>query len=376
MGWIKSVAASLCFLITGSVMGQYNYDYLHYYPEFEKDRSNQLLFVFNSINFLKNNEYSGDIIEGYTLIGYSVEPALMYYAGDRLRIRAGIHVQKYNGMEHFSHVRPVLSAHLALTPTTHIIMGALSGHIHHRMPEPLFEPEKQFTRPVEAGLQVLINKPRFWMDSWVDWEKFVQLGDEFPEKFTFGLSTQTLLRDPLSEWQISLPVNILATHTGGQISNYPEPVQTISNAGVGVHLDRQWFQFVTRAGFFGYHLRYRNMSDENKLGINNGYAWYAGASLESKRGNALLGYFRGNDFIAPMGSRLFQSISGINPDWYQPLRNLLVGKIDYHRTFLKQIKFTFRTETYYDLDQRRLDFSNTVQLTFTPQFFITKASFF
>ncbi len=363
-------------LISYTALGQYNYEYQYSFPRFEKERANQLLFGFNSTNFLKNNEYSGEITEGYTLIGYSLEPYFRYYAGDRLSLRAGIHVQKYNGLDSFSQVKPLLSAHLALTPSTGIIMGALKGHIHHRLPEPILEPERQFTRPVEAGVQILMNKNRFWLDTWVDWEKFVQAGDAFPERFTFGISSRTLMRDSLAQWQITLPVSILATHVGGQISNYPEPVQTITNASVGMHAERQWFRHIKRAGLFGYHMRYANLSDENRLGINHGYAWYVGATLEGNKGTALLGYFNGTNFIAPLGSHLFQSLSTMDATFFEPKRELIVGKVDYHRTFLNQIKFTFRTETYYDLNQKRLDFSNTVQLTFTPQFFITKASFF
>jgi hypothetical protein len=98
--------------------------------------------------------------------------------------------------------------------------------------------------------------------------------------------------------------------------------------------------------------------------------------MEGNKGKALLGFFKGNNFIAPLGSHLFQSLSARDQNFFIPDRELIVGKVDYHRTFLNQIKFSFRTETYYDLNQKRLDFSNTVQLTFTPQFFITKASFF
>ncbi len=372
----KWIICGMVVFVTIPATGQYNYANQYTYRDFDVRRTSELSLSINSISFVKNNEYSGLVTEGYTLIGYDMEPSVVYYAGDRLRLQAGVHVQRYSGLDEFSQVLPLFSAHLHLNPWLGIVMGALKGNIHHRLPEPLFEPERQFTRPIEAGIQALIDKPRFWLDTWVDWEQFVQAGDAFPEKFTFGLSTRSLFADSLARWQITLPFSVVATHTGGQISNYPEPVQTITNASLGLHVDRQWFGYVKRAGLFGYHFQYRNLSEKNRLGINSGHAWYAGAVMEGRTGNAMLGFFRGNDFIAPLGSALFQSVSTIDETWHLSPRELIVGKLDYHKTFLKKIKLTFRFETYYDTGLKHLDFANTLQLTFTPDFFLAKVSFF
>lgn len=366
-------------LLAWAVPGQaqYNYSQQNTYRDFDASRSNEILLYLNNLNFIKNNEYSGEAAEGYTLLGYDFEPSLVYYAGARLRLQAGIHAQKYHGQDDFSQVLPVLSAHLKLSHSTALVMGALKGHVHHRLPEPLFEPERQFTRPVEVGLQLLMEHRHFWLDTWLDWEEFVEAGDAFPEKFTFGLSSQIGFNDSTARWQTSIPVSLTTTHTGGQISNYPEPVQTVTNLSTGIQFHRQWTnRQVKKAGIFALHMRYNNLNDENRLGINNGHAWYMGTSLQAKSGNAMLAWFSSRDFISPLGSALFQSVSGTDPNWHKSRRNLITGKIDYHRTFLKEIKFTFRFEAYYDPGQNQFDFANTLLITFTPGFYIARASFF
>ena len=57
--------------------------------------SNALYFNFSNANFLWNNEFFSDIIEGYTLIGYHVTPQLQYHFSPNFKIDAGAHFLKY-----------------------------------------------------------------------------------------------------------------------------------------------------------------------------------------------------------------------------------------------------------------------------------------
>ncbi|MBA4321655.1 MAG: hypothetical protein C0408_02440, partial [Odoribacter sp.] len=50
-----------------------------------------------NINFLKDNEYYSPIIEGYTLVGYFIQPAIVYMPSEKLRIRMGTHILNYAG---------------------------------------------------------------------------------------------------------------------------------------------------------------------------------------------------------------------------------------------------------------------------------------
>jgi hypothetical protein len=364
-------------LVSALSNAQFNNDFRFYYPEFESQRSNQLILHVSNFNFLKDNEYENPFTWGHTLIGYGIQPSLMYYANDRLRLRAGLFLQQYSGLDYYSKVRPILSAHLRMTPSLDIIMGALRGHLHHQIIEPLFDPERQYTRPVENGLQILINRPWLWTDMWVDWEQFIQEGDLFPEWFTVGMSAYPkLLDDSMQPWQIYIPFNALAVHRGGEVSDYPELVQTSMNFAAGLKINRKWEGMLKNTQVFGYAMNYRNLNDANLRGVNSGYAWYIGAGADTKQLSLMVGYFYGHDFVALRGGGIFQSVSPIRDDVYVPTRKLVTMKAGYNRIFLKEIKFSFLFEGYYDTDDSRLDFAPSVQLIFSPSFFITEAEFF
>ncbi|MFO8000805.1 MAG: hypothetical protein R6U46_06140 [Marinilabilia sp.] len=369
---------TLTFLVGLTIFASAQYPYTTGRNDtvFNEEHAHQLFFDIENTNFVKNNEYETPLMQGYTLIGYGLQPALTYFAGRRLRLRAGVFLQQYSGLDHYNLIRPVLSAHLKLSPSVDLIMGSLRGHVHHRLIEPLFDPERQYTRPVENGLQFLVERPWLWLDAWIDWEQFIRQGDDYPEKFTAGLSAHPELLETSGSWQVSLPVNMIAVHRGGEISDYPRPVQTSLNVAAGTRVEHTSGGVVHKTGLFGYRLTYRNINEVGPMDVNTGDAWYVGAVAESGRFNYLAGYFRGNDFVALRGSGLFQSVSPVREGLYVPRRELLTGKAGYHRTFMKKIEFSFLLEGYYDVPNENFDFAAGLQVSFSPEFFLTEAEFF
>jgi hypothetical protein len=374
---VKYLLIILFLSVSLLAVAQIHNEARYYYPEFEADRSHQLLLHLANINFVKDNEYKNKFAWGHTLIGYGIQPTLMYYAGERLRLRAGVFLQQYSGLNYYSEVRPVLSAHLRVSPSFDLIMGSLKGHVHHDIIEPLFDTERQYTRPVENGIQILVNRPGFNLDLWVDWEQYVREGDDFPEWFTAGLSVTPELLDTVAQpWQIRLPVNLMAVHRGGEVSSYPERVQTSMNLAAGIHLERKLTGAFSDAGVFAYGMNYNNLNEVGQLGVNSGYAWYAGATANTPRTNMMVGYFYGHDFVALRGGGIFQSVSPIRDNVYIPTRRLITMKFGYNRVFLKQIKFSFLFEGYFDIPDARFDFAPGIQVVFSPSFFLTEAKFF
>ncbi|MDN5291269.1 MAG: hypothetical protein PWQ06_1508, partial [Anaerophaga sp.] len=309
------------FCTSITAVAQINNEFRYYYPEFETERANQLLFHVANINFVKDNEYKNQFAWGHTLIGYGIQPTFMYYAGDRLRLRAGVFLQQYSGLNHYSEVRPVLSAHLRLSPSVDVIMGSLRSHIHHNVIEPLFDYERQYVRPVENGLQVLFNCTQLQADVWIDWEQFIQEGDDIPEWFTSGFSGSYLLPDGvIPAWNISVPLNVIAVHRGGEVSDYDESVQTSLNIAGGLKAEHLSDRRFRNTGFFAYAIGYRNLNNVGPLGVNSGHAWYTGLTANSRRTNLMAGYFYGKDFVALRGGGIFQSVSPIRDNVYIPVR--------------------------------------------------------
>ena len=369
-----SVLVGLLFI--GDSFAQINYDFRTGDAPFDTTKANQLIFELDNHNFFKNNEYFGVSAEGYTLLGYLLEPSLTYYAGKRLQLKAGVSALKYHGKETFAEVVPVLSARLKLLPEFEMIMGSLQGNVQHQLSEPLYDTEWLYTKPVENGLQFLYEGKKLWADVWLNWEQFIQVGDTFPEILTFGLSTCSQLLKSGNGWNLTAPVQMLVRHTGGQIDEGDVPMQTTVNASLGVETSKQTGGFLNTLTWFGSWLGYSDVTDSNALGINKGHALYTGLKSEGRKGLALLGYWDAHNFIAPKGSPLFQSVSAYDQTVVIPNRQLITGKLAYYKTFQKNIRLSVMVEGYYDLPNAQFDYAYGLHLAFTPDFTIAKIPFF
>ncbi len=372
--WKLVLILAIC--VFTSAEGQMDQVWRYYYPEFAGGASHNLYLRLENNNFVKNNEYFGDQSQGYTMMGYTIQPSLMYYAGANLRIKAGAHIIYYSGMSQFTEVIPTFSIHTKLGDNFDLIMGGLAGDVHHRLLEPIFNPENQYTRPIENGFQFLYDNDRFWFDGWVDWEQFIVVGDDKPEKFTAGFSAEYQFLKGNSNWDISIPGQMIATHLGGQISEYEEPMQSLANLASGVKFSRNTgYGFIQRVGIATYGAWYQDLTEKSGLPFTSGHAIYPVGEIAYKYGEVMLGYWYANNFVAPKGSALFQSISDHNSDYYQQERNMITGKISFSKDFLQQIRFSAMFETYYDIPSSQFEYAYGFNLVFTPNFFLKKVHF-
>lgn len=372
----KILCVGIFLLIKANIFSQINEVGRYYYPEFNRNAESNLYFRLENNNFVKNNEYFGDYTQGYTLMGYTLQPTFMYYAESRLRIKAGVHLLQFSGVSEFTEVLPVFSVHVKLTEKLDLIMGGLQGDVHHKLIEPIFNSEYQYTRPIENGFQFLYNNDRLWYDIWIDWEQFIFLGDKKPEKFTAGISSSYTFTPPKSSIKISSPLQFVATHVGGQISDYSETSQTLTNLVTGIKLEQNiGTGFIQKVGLSAYVATYKDLANESSWHFHSGRAIYPTVNISYKYGEFMVGYWNAQNFIAPKGSSLFQSVSDRSIEFYKKNRHLLTSKLSFNKTFMRKIKFSAMFESYYDLDASQMEYSYGLNLVFTPNFFISKISF-
>lgn len=369
----KLLVCTFVNLISFGAYAQFDYSPLFQYAEFDASQADKLFLRIEDNNYFRNYEYFGDYIEGYTMLGYDVAPSLMYYAGDKVRLTAGVHVKKISGQDSYSDVLPIFSIHTRLTPHLDVVIGSLRGSIHHGMLEPIFDPERLYNNPVESGLQFIYNSAHWHADTWVNWEQYITQGDNKPEKFTFGFSSSyDWLRDS-AHWQIKTPVQLLAAHTGGQISNYNEPMQSLTNAAIGL-------EFLRKPKSSRFHeikatfsaLGYKDLTKKSGLPFNAGRAIYSTIGFSTRQLQIMAGYFASVNFVAPRGSALFQSVSSYNPQIYNKHRNIITSKFLFTHQLIKDIKFGMMAETYYDMDAGQLEYAYGVNLVVLPTWFLLK----
>lgn len=353
----------------GAALSQNDLSIFHTHIPFDSTKTKQLLFQLENHNFFKNNEYFGDIVEGYTLPGYSFEPALVYYPSSVFRIKAGFHYRQFHGSQKNEDIFPVLAAQLMLTKNLSVTFGALKGHVHHNLPEPMLNPEWQINRPVETGLQFLLNSNRFTGDLWIDWYQFIKPNDTIPEKFVAGLSGSWMLNDREAAWHFSLPVMMTATHRGGQISNYNQPMESLANLGTGLNAVKTInTKNLKKIGLSINAFFYKDLTDKKERPMNSGFAVYPAATISTRWGEFMTGWWHGSDYYSPRGNPLFNSVSTYLPDYYEKNRDLVTLKYNLNKVISKQLKFNFGVEGFLDAATGTLEYFYAVNLIFTPSF--------
>jgi hypothetical protein len=147
-----------------------------------------------NINFLKDNEYYSPVIEGYTLVGFFIQPSIIYMPSEKLKIRLGTHILSYAGAPKITQAKLILSTTYNFTENTALTIGTLSGSDKHRMADPHFNNERLYTSYAEDGFQMVTETEHIFSDNWLSWENFIFPGDTVREVFTTGESFRYTLR--------------------------------------------------------------------------------------------------------------------------------------------------------------------------------------
>jgi len=205
------------------------------YQQVDSSKNGNLYLSLSHLSFNKDNEYFNKIADGYTLFGNQLSPKLVYFPADNVRLEGGIYLQKDFGNNRYSEIAPVLSVKVKYHDLA-MVFGTLEGSLNHNLLEPLYDFEKIMLDRLENGLQLLVDKKRFDLDFWLNWENMLYRGDSTQEKVSGGLSIATELYRS-DKLYLSIPFQLTAMHLGGQIDASPLPLTTKLNGGGGVKLE-------------------------------------------------------------------------------------------------------------------------------------------
>jgi len=365
----KLTFAFYLFLIPMVSFSQIDMSARYTYHEFDTLKANDLLFRLESNLFFKNNEYFSDYVEGYTLPGFSLRPELVYYAGTKLRFTVGANMIMFSGDKGLFDIKPVISADFRASDRFRVILGALRGNIHHGLIEPVYDPDNQYLRPVENGVQFLFNSYRFNFDAWLDWEQFISWGDTVPERFTVGFSGNIMLTNKGSQVVISMPLQVLVNHQSGQISDFHADTYSMMNGVAGIKAGLKTGDgFIRKVWLDGYYVGFSQFSGSLDLGFEAGHAFYPVTGFDYKFGQFMVGYWYADDYYSLKGNPEFASVSNYN-DFYSKYRHMGTVKAVFNRSFMNdQIKLNVCVNGYFDLTANLFDYSYGIGLIYTPQF--------
>jgi hypothetical protein len=328
-------------------------------------QSGELFLNLKSINFVKNTEYFNPVIEGYTLLGFFLHPEIIYSPSGKVILRGGIHLLSYSGTGRFSQFRPLFSATLNLSEKTSLTIGSLSGCDKHRLFDPHFNNERIYSSYVEDGFQLIARNDHISTDTWLSWENFIFKGDTTREVFTFGESFRYTSSPVADILQFEVPVQLQLKHFGGQISNYPEPVETFFNLATGLRINIDIAE--KRFGQAGIeYLQFFNneLNGDSPSGISHGNASWLRFHYTRKALYIGVAYWKAHNFYAPNGNMIYGSVSDYNTAVVIPERKIITNSFSLSLLPESYFEIFLGLETYYDINRKRLDNAITLHLNF------------
>lgn len=360
------------FFLNNYSWGQTNYAIFRDTATLTAADSGKLSLSIDNLNYLRDYEWFGNIPLSYTLLGYQFTPQIKYQLNDRISFKGGIYLRREFGRPGFFTVEPVYTAKYQKKGLT-FIMGTLEGALNHRFAEPIYNIERIISQRNEQGLQLKLDKKRFWMDWFIDWRKAIILNDPFREQLNSGISTRTKILDR-PQAIIEIPLQALIVHHGGQISSSPDPIESLLNTAAGAD-----FTFPTKNSFLKtvqaahYFLYYKNLSGFPRQIYNKGNGVLSSLTLKSKWNIDLdLRYWKGHKFYGAVGLPLYNSISEKKEGFGEMERELFFVTFIYNKKLFENVSIDMRLEPYYDIRNRFLEYGYSVFLRFNKDFFLKR----
>lgn len=350
--------------------------------------SSKVLFSFYNLNFLKNNEYFGNIATGYTLFGSQVNSKIAYIPNRYMRIEGGVFLRKDFGTPDFTTIAPTLTVKLQKNGYA-FLFGNLEGSLNHKLIEPLYNYERVITNRLENGLQFKIDKKKIWLDTWIDWEKQEYQNSPFQEHITAGLSSNLTILETTNDsktdinseskfLKISIPIQAIISHKGGQIDADTTAIQSLANTVSGVTLD---FDLSKKHGLItgirsdNYYVYYKDVSPQKLQPYISGTGLYFNLLIKSKYNISLMtSYWQGDYFMAPRGGYLYPSVSSIYGmgNYTEDNRKLLILRLMYQKEILPDLYVDVRFEPYKNINNNSIEFSYGVYFSYKKDFSLLK----
>jgi len=345
---LKWLLLFIILVSSSPVFSQNTYTFFESFQAFKPNAKGELSFNFDNATFFRNNEYTGKIVDGYTLPGAWIRPKLEYYPDDKLRVELGGNVLKYNGREEYYNLTPWFSVIYQPTQRLSLIMGNLNNDSNHDLIEPLLEPERFLTAKPEAGFQVKYNAPKFTTDIWFDWQQFIIQGDPFQERFVFGARTNLKIFDKNNS-ELAFPMTFYGQHQGGEITNSSLGLaHSYITMTPGLTFNRR----VSDKTIKGWSLNaYYSLStfpmDKSFYNKSNGWGFYANGNIDTRLGGLTLAYWHGHDYYTPQGGNIYQNLSQLG-NGLIPNNELVNLKYHFDKEIFPSTHFGFMLDYYYD----------------------------
>lgn len=334
-------------------------------------------FNFYNFNYVRDYEYANQFHDGYTLYGTQLQPTFVYYAHPNLAIVAGAYIRKDYGDNGVNDAKPLFTLKYHKKDLT-LNFGSLEGGIHHGYIEQLWDFERQITDPIQYGTQLIVEKKKFKIDAWIAWQKMIYSPSPVKEQIIGGFTAeQTLLQR--NGWKLSLPLQFLAYHKGGQIDTLKSiPLKTLVNGAAGLKLHKELGNGTIKEVYTDNYIAvYKEFSPIKTEPFQGGFGVWLNAGVDTKFGSIVASYWKGNNFETIKGMPLYQSVSTTLYDFghTESNRSIFLLRYCYQKELLPNLYLDTRIEPHFDLGTSRketLQFQGSFFLTYKQDFKLFK----
>ncbi|WP_317898584.1 hypothetical protein [Aurantibacillus circumpalustris] len=356
-------ASLIIFLIilSSRCYSQLDNSSLFFNSKIDTSREKSLFVKIQNLCFLKNNEYSNVMFDGYTLFGFQLNPQLGYQISKNLSIEGGVFLNKDFGNKNFTEIKPTFSLRYNKN-NFKMIFGNLDGSLNHGLIEPLYNFERVMSNRLENGLQFTLNKNRFDFDLWIDWLNATYKRSGEQEKLMVGLNTN-VFKHKNDQWEFRLPFQAVLIHRGGQLDTISAGSHTDLNYATGIVLTKEIksrfienvfidARYVLRSNNFFYEsTEIKSWGDGflGNIGFNGAY-----------KTNLLFSYWYCEAYYNELGGDMYSSKSrtvAYSSYYSERIRELLIVRLTKKIELVKGINLALRVEPYYDFRDDQLEYS-------------------
>ena len=331
-----------------------------------KSNDGETLALDISLNtFFHDNEFQEQIVKGYTLPGTRLRPRLTYKPLDNVTLEAGAEALIYDGANKYPnyayhdiadwrgsqyqegfHVLPWIRMEGKIGPLT-VTIGDL--HRKHDLATPMYNTETLLSADSEKGSQLRLATSRYDADVWIDWQSFIFDMDDHQEAFTVGMSHRLYLTPKTSPLTLSVPLQMLVQHRGGEIDLTDKGVQTYTNMAAGLSAEWQTASPVVSAIKAEALMLYATDAGEKQAWpFKNGTAWWMAGQAEMWRCLSVeAGLFTSHRFASLYGCPMFGTLSMTDDGRFDKMTTATLSAQFTHR-FSRDYRFIAYARTYHN----------------------------
>jgi len=350
---LYSLSLLLCFAVVGKAQPLQ----LPHQPAGLSDTT-ELKVKLRGSSYFYNYEYFKPFAKGFTQPGFSLVPTVEANLGSKLVLGGGVHLKKYWGDAPFGKVTPVVFARYEACKNFFVQVGTLENRDGHLLSTILYNPLHGIDFRQENGLQLRYYGKRMFVDTWVSWENYIREGDNDQERLTAGFSFLGKLTSDENPWEVSIPVQSVFKHIGGQINDKEDTlkkVRTLANLGAGLQVAYR-FDEGKRLGALVQVVKFNDNYNFKPFKGNSGNkAISATLFMKSKSLDMQLGYLYGKRFFTILGDPIYNDVT-FDYNVIDYTRSLISATGSYSATPFAGVQFRFDAGAYYDPSYTDLDY--------------------